>query len=63
MLADMQLQAGTVIGGIELVSSPYVPACINRLMLGRLSIHCSSNSDGSAQSSPMTTTFSIRDTL
>ena len=48
-----------LMGGIELVSSPNVPPSIRRLMLGRSSMKRSNTSDGSAQSRPMTATFSI----
>jgi len=48
-----------VIGGMQLVSSPYVPHCISRRIFGKWSIHLSNTSEGSAQSSPITATLSI----
>jgi hypothetical protein len=54
----MQLQAGTVIGGRQLVSSPKTPRFINSRKWGSDSIQRSKTRDGSKQSNPITATFS-----
>ena len=53
----MQLQAGTVIGGMTEVSRPETPRSMSPTRTGRSSRQRSSTSDGSAQSSPMIITF------
>ena len=59
LLEAMHDQAGTVIGGMELFRWPNVPASISRRTFGRSSMNRSNISEGSAQSRPMTATFSI----
>ena len=53
----MQLQAGTVIGGMTDVSRPYEPRSMSPESVGSSSRQRSRTSDGSAQSSPMSITF------
>src|SRR5207248_1127015 len=57
LLDIIELQAGTVIAGIQLSSLPHTPSSITRLKFGNSSRHCSKTSSGGAQSSPMTRTL------
>ena len=53
----MQLQAGTVIGGITEVRRPNVPRSMSPEIVGSSSRQRSRTRDGSAQSSPISMTF------
>src|SRR5579875_1997436 len=56
----MELQAGTVIAGMQLSSLPQTPLSITCRMFGSSSRHCSKTNSGGAQSRPITRTFFLR---
>src|SRR3990167_8282891 len=55
----MEAQAGQVMEGMVLSSSPYSPCPVSRLMVGSSSSQRSKTSSGGAASRPMITTLSV----
>ena len=58
--AYVVIHAGTVIGGSQLRKTPHIPRRRRRVRFGSRSANLSNNSEGSAQSRPMTATLVAR---
>src|SRR5579884_1579339 len=57
LLVIIDIQAGTVMGGVMLFRGPYVPLEMRLLRCGRSPRQASKTNSGGTQSSPMTKTF------